>query len=961
LVGAVLALLSCLAAHAQIMSVDLGHEFFKVGLMQQGKPLEIVLNPHSKRKTTSTVSFFESIRKFGDDALPDAGRAPAKVPSFFHHMLGTNFTSASDVKPGGKWWNDFALGDKFYSLNLGYDEERGAPNFHFGEDLIFSGEEVLANIFYFAQTMAKEYGELKTVQDLVVTIPSDANLRQRQAIVAAAEIAGLRVLALVHETSAFAVQRAVDFQPEKGATEYGLMFNLGSRKGEATVVEFGSRAAGMVAGKTAPVVTVLGAATDFTIGGHFMDLKIAETMLKEFQAKFPKLADGVVQNPRALRKLLGQAQKTKAVLSANKKAPFIVESLFEDTDFQTSITRESFEGMCTDMFGKLTGLIDKALEVSNVTMDQLKHIEVVGGAWRVPKVQQLLSEYIESKHGSKLPLGQHLNGEEAAATGSALIGANASSSFRVKKIFFQDTTSHEYSIQVASLTNEWEKNFTKLYPRGSALGGKKKLSFALEEDFLIRLFENGVLVANYEITGLGEILKSKWSEYNTTGQPKVGVSVQLDNSGIVQVTKPLVTVEESFWVNYTKPKKNATNATENGTANATGEGEGKGESEGEGEAEGEGEDKGEAKEDAKAEGEGEADGEDAEDQLIWKLKKKKHEKKLVVNRVDFRPLPVSEASIAESKQRLALMASKEEEVKAVDAIKNELEAMVYGSRDKLESEDTIKVSTEAQREEVTKKCSEVEDWIGEGSTVKADFDTRVKELRDLMDPMQERVTEMEARSDLPDLVPEQLEAVEKMQAHIAKNMSWVSENKTSAAAEKLEEFKTWWAKKEEEQKALPLSDVPAYQVKDVKSMLSKVVKAWDALMKTKKPKEKKVEKPKEKKDDKKAEKEEPMPADKEATEKEIADVQAKKIAAVDSEDFDAADKLKKREKALKEHLEQFASLPADLEATKKELEDLTAEKAAAIENEDYDAAEKLKKRETLLKAHVEKLSSKSEL
>ncbi|CAK0892695.1 unnamed protein product, partial [Prorocentrum cordatum] len=85
---------------AQIMSVDLGHEFFKVGLMRQGQPLEIVLNSHSKRKTTTVVSYFDTIRTFGDDALVHQGKAPAKTPLFFHSLLGDNFTSDA-IAPGG--------------------------------------------------------------------------------------------------------------------------------------------------------------------------------------------------------------------------------------------------------------------------------------------------------------------------------------------------------------------------------------------------------------------------------------------------------------------------------------------------------------------------------------------------------------------------------------------------------------------------------------------------------------------------------------------------------------------------------------------------------------------------------------------------------------------------------------------------------------------------------------------
>merc|ERR1719409_1677496 len=114
---------------AQIMSVDLGNEFMKVALMRQGAPLEIVLNPHSARKTPTATSFHEAIRAFGSDAIGHASKAPAKVPMFFHTMLGHNFTSADDVKTGGAWWDRFGLGQEFYAYDLAYEAERGVPTF----------------------------------------------------------------------------------------------------------------------------------------------------------------------------------------------------------------------------------------------------------------------------------------------------------------------------------------------------------------------------------------------------------------------------------------------------------------------------------------------------------------------------------------------------------------------------------------------------------------------------------------------------------------------------------------------------------------------------------------------------------------------------------------------------------------------------------------------------------------
>jgi len=886
-------------AQAQIMSVDLGHEFFKVALMSQGKGLEIVLNSHSKRKTSTAVSFHEASRTFGDDALAHQGRAPAKVPMFFHSLLGHNFTE-EDIKLGGKWWEKFGLGSKFYSYNLGFQSDRGAPHFVLAEGAegTSDGEEVLASIFFAAKQMAEASGEGTplSVRDLVVTMPSDASLRQRQAIVAAGEIAGLRVLTLVNEVSAFAVQRAVDYTPEKGSAELVLFFNLGSRKSEVSIVKFESKSAGMVAGRMAPVVTVLGSAIDRTIGGHLMDLKIAEVMLEKFQEKHPKLAKGILESPRALRKLLSQSQKTKAILSSNKVAPFIVESLFEDTDFQAKIKREEFEAMCKDMFAQLTVPIEKALKQANATMEDIQHIEVVGGGWRVPKVQQMLTEFAESGN-KKLPLGQHLNGEEAGALGAALVAANASSSFRVKKIFFSDITHHEYSVQVVSLNGEWEKNVTTLYPVGAPLGQKKKLAFQLEEDFGIRLFEDGVLLHEYTFTGLTELMQGKWKEYNASGPVKISATVPLETSGLVEVKVPTATIEELYWVNVTKeqekPKasKNATtdNATEDD--NATDEAQNASANNSEADAL----------------------------EVVQKQKKRKHEKKLAMKRKDFLPLPLTEDQIAEKKKKLEGLAKQEAEAAAVAGIKNELEAAIYGSRDKLEREDIIQVTTEAQREEVIKMAADMEEWMYDTHS-KSEYEEKLLSLQGLVEPMSERALELEARSGFDESVSERVAEIKEIQAYIAKNMSWVNENKTEAAAKKLDEFEEWWNKKKTQQESLPLNEAPAYTVKEVNEKLSSMLSQWEKLKKTKKPKEKKEAKP-----------------SKNAT----------------------ANATSGSEKAEATKAEELANDPAVVE---KELEALRQKKAAAVENEEYDEANALKVKEQTLVKHLEKLKSeKTEL
>jgi len=417
---------------------------------------------------------------------------------------------------------------------------------------------------------------------------------------------------------------------------------------------------------------------------------------------------------------------------------------------------------------------------------------------------------------------------------------------------------------------------------------------------MIKLFEDGVLVSEYAITGLKDLLDTKWKDYNTTGPPKITASVPLDGSGIIEVSKPVATIEELYWVNVTKekPKPNVTKPKK-GASNASNDSAESNETEIQESASEEGNDTSNATE---------------EPELELKQKKKKHQKDLNVTRADYRPKPLGEEQIKKLQTGLNDMAAKEEEVAALAGLKNELEAYIYGSRDKLEREDIVKVSTDAQREELTKLCTELEDFMYETGTSKSDYETRLKKLQDLMQPMEERALEFEARADLPDSVKEALSSIKDIQAQIAKNMTWVSKNKTEAAEEKLSDFKAWWAKKQESQKSLPLSEAPAYTKQEVMDQLSKVRKEWDKLKKMKKPKE---TKPKSDKNatsstskDKKTEV--PMPTDVEGIEKELAALKEKKMEAVEKEDFDAAHVLKQREQALLKQLEKVKAEKSEL-------------------------------------------------
>lgn len=50
------------------MSVDLGSQFIKIGLVKPGVPMEIVLNKESHRKTPNIIAIKNGERFFADSA-----------------------------------------------------------------------------------------------------------------------------------------------------------------------------------------------------------------------------------------------------------------------------------------------------------------------------------------------------------------------------------------------------------------------------------------------------------------------------------------------------------------------------------------------------------------------------------------------------------------------------------------------------------------------------------------------------------------------------------------------------------------------------------------------------------------------------------------------------------------------------------------------------------------------------
>ena len=123
----------------------------------------------------------------------------------------------------------------------------------------------------------------------------------------------------------------------------------------------------------------------------------------------------ISNNQKALTKLKNECQKCKEQLSIVNEVDFDIDSLAENTDFNTKILVSDFENVCKDLFKKLIPPIKEALNDANLKKEDIDDIILVGGSSRIPKIQKMLCEYFNNKK-----LNKTVNPDEIVAAGAAM-------------------------------------------------------------------------------------------------------------------------------------------------------------------------------------------------------------------------------------------------------------------------------------------------------------------------------------------------------------------------------------------------------------------------------------------------------------------------------------------------------------------------------------------------------------
>lgn len=486
--SAVFALLQ-LTAGAAVMSVDLGSEWMKIGVVSQGVPMEIALNKESKRKTPTAIAFRDGDRVVGEDAYNIGVRFPANNFAYLIDLLGKTIDNPMvDL-----------YRKRFPYYDIVEDPVRRTVVFRNGEEL-YTIEELIAQILQVAKGYAED-STGQTVTQCVLVVPGFFGQAERHALVAAAKLANLNVLQLINDYTAVALNYGIFRRKEFNETaQYFVFYDMGAYKTTASVISY-QLVKDKATREVLPVVQVLGVGYDRTLGGLEMQIRLRDFLGKEFD-KMGKTKNSVFKNPRAMAKLFKEAGRLKNVLSANTEHYAQIEGLLDEQDFRLLVTREQYEKLCEDLFLRVTGPIDRALAASGLSIELMNQVVLFGGNTRVPKVQEVLKAHIKQE------LGKNLNADEAACMGAVYRAADLATGFKVKKFVVKDAVL--FPIQVV-FAREGDNANVKLVRRtlfGSmnAYPQKKVISFNKHTDdfdFSVLYADLESVLSKEEITNLG--------------------------------------------------------------------------------------------------------------------------------------------------------------------------------------------------------------------------------------------------------------------------------------------------------------------------------------------------------------------------------------------------------------------------------------------------------------------------
>ncbi len=473
------------------VGIDLGTTNSVVAVLEAGEPV-VIPNAEGSRITPSVVGF----TKGGEILVGEVAKRQA--------IMNPDRTIRSIKRE---------MGRKDWTLDI--DGKKWTP------------QEISAQILAKLKRDAESYLGDKVTQ-AVVTVPAYFDDSQRQATKEAGQIAGLEVLRIINEPTAASLAYGLD----KGAQDQTiLVFDLGGGTFDVSLLEIGEG-----------VFEVKATHGDTHLGGDDWDQRVIDWLVKEFKNNH---GVDLSKDRQATQRLKEAAEKAKIELSqvseTNINLPFVTATRQDDGSMtplhlETKLTRAEFERMTTDLVDRCRGPFEQAVKDWGKDVSAIDHVILVGGATRMPMIQDLVRRLTGGKEPHK-----GVNPDEVVAVGAAIQAGVLKGD--VKDILLLDVTPLSLGVETKGGI------FTKLIERNTTIPTRKSEIFTTADD-------NQTTVEIHVLQGEAETVFSpgvrSLGKFHLMGippaprgVPQIEVAFDIDANGIVNVhAKDLATGKE---------------------------------------------------------------------------------------------------------------------------------------------------------------------------------------------------------------------------------------------------------------------------------------------------------------------------------------------------------------------------------------------------------------------------------
>jgi molecular chaperone DnaK len=481
---------------SKIIGIDLGTTNSVVAVMEGGEPA-VITTAEGSRLCPSVVGF----NKNGERLVGQTAKRQA--------VINAENTVYSIKRFMGRHYDEVETERNMVS----YQVVRGSSNDARVKIPILKREYTPQDISAMILAKLKQDAEAylgEPVSKAVITVPAYFNDSQRQATKDAGKIAGLDVQRIINEPTAAALAYGLD----KNENETILVFDLGGGTFDVSVLEVGGG-----------VIEVRATNGDTHLGGDDWDERIVKWVADQFKQD---AGIDLRQDRQALQRLREAAEKAKielsSVLETEINLPYITADANGPKHLQMKLTRARFEQLTEDLVARLRGPFQAALKDAALSTSQMDEVVLVGGATRMPMVQELVRS-ITNKEPHK-----GVNPDEVVAVGAAIQGGVLGG--EVKDVLLLDVT--PLSLGVETLGGV----MTVLIERNTTIPVRKSEMFSTAEDNQTAvdvhvlqgerpMASDNMSLGRFRLEGIPSAMR---------GTPQVEVTFDIDANGILNVT-----------------------------------------------------------------------------------------------------------------------------------------------------------------------------------------------------------------------------------------------------------------------------------------------------------------------------------------------------------------------------------------------------------------------------------------